>query len=276
MNLPSVSDTWERGSPYEQYIGRWSRKVAPAFLTWLDVAPGKSWLDVGCGTGALCAAIVDRCSPARLVGVEPSEGFLKLAAQNLAGRAVLHVGSAAAIPLKDGEVDAVASGLVLNFVPDVPKALAEMRRVAKAGGLVAAYVWDYADKMELIRHFWDAAAAIDPTASPLHEGVRFPICNPAALSSAFGQAGLSNIRVTALDVSANFVSFEDYWLPFLGGQGPAPAYVMSLAEDQRSRLREAVRLRLPAEPDGNITLNARAWAIRATTLSDASQVIRFK
>lgn len=269
MNAPSVSDTWERGSPYEQYIGRWSRKVAPAFLSWLDVAPGKAWLDVGCGTGSLCAAILDRCAPARLVGVEPSEGFLKLAAQGLAGRAELHVANAASIPLPDAELDAVVSGLVLNFVPDVPQALAEMRRVSKPGGLIAAYVWDYEDQMELIRHFWDAAVSLDSGARQLHEGVRFPICRPGALSSAFGRAGMSNIEVTAVDVVADFASFEDYWLPFLGGQGPAPAYAMSLAEEQRSSLRAAVRARLPVRPDNTVTLNARAWAVRATTPSDA-------
>lgn len=269
MNVPALSDTWERGSPYEQYIGRWSRKVAPAFLSWLDVAPGKVWLDVGCGTGALCAAIADRYAPARLVGVEPSEGFLKLATQHLAGRAELHIGSAASVPLQDAEVDAVVSGLVLNFVPDVPRALAEMRRVAKPGGLIAAYVWDYEDKMELIRHFWDAAVSIDAGARQLHEGVRFPICKPAALSSAFERAGMSSIEVTAIDVVADFASFEDYWLPFLGGQGPAPAYAMSLTEDLRSSLRAAVQARLPENPDNRVTLNARAWAVRATTPSDA-------
>lgn len=269
MNAPSVADTWERGSPYEQYIGRWSRKVAPVFLSWLNVAPGKIWLDVGCGTGALCAAIADRYAPAKVVGVEPSEGFMKLATRNLAEQAEIHVGSGASIPLQDAEVDVVVSGLVLNFVPDLPKALAEMRRVAKPGGLIAAYVWDYEDKMELIRHFWDAAASIDAGARQLHEGVRFPICKPAALSSAFRGGGMSNIEVTAVDVVADFPSFEDYWLPFLGGQGPAPAYAMSLSEGQRSRLRTAVRARLPAGPDNTVTLNARAWAIRATTPSDA-------
>lgn len=265
MNTPVIGDTWERGSPYEQYIGRWSRGVAPAFLAWLEVGPGLHWLDVGCGTGALCAAIADRCSPARLVGVDPSEGFLRLAAQHLAGRAEFHLGSAAAVPLPQGAVDIVVSGLVLNFVPDLPAALKEMGRVTKPGGRIAAYVWDYADKMEVIRHFWDAAVALDPAARDLHEGLRFPICRPAALRSAFEQAGLTNIACTALDATAHFVGFEDYWQPFLGGQGPAPAYAMSLPEDRRDRLKEAVRQRLPVAADGRITLLTRAWALSATT-----------
>src|SRR6185436_4460631 len=124
-----LSDTWERGNPYERYVGRWSRRVAPVFLSWLGVASGRKWLDVGCGTGALSAAIVDRCSPASVAGVEPSEGFLNTARENLGGRAALYPGSATAIPLGDASVDVVVSGLVLNFVPDQPGALAEMRRV---------------------------------------------------------------------------------------------------------------------------------------------------
>src|SRR5437867_6712640 len=109
MDRKQVSDTWERGSPYEQYVGRWSRRVAPLFLSWLSMPAGRRWLDVGSGTGALCAAIVDRCSPSSVTGVEPSEGFLKTATENLAGRVALRKGSATAIPLDDTSVDVVVS-----------------------------------------------------------------------------------------------------------------------------------------------------------------------
>jgi SAM-dependent methyltransferase len=259
-----VSDTWERGSPYEQYVGRWSRRVAPAFLEWLKVPAGKRWLDVGCGTGALCAAIVDRCRPASVAGVEPSEGFLKTAKENLAGRATLHQGSATAIPLGDASVDAVVSGLVLNFVPDQRAALVEMARVTSKGGTIAAYVWDYAGRMELMRHFWDAAVALDPGAAKLDEGVRFPQCNPEPLAKLFAAAGLQAVEVKPIDIPTPFASFDDYWQPFLGGQGPAPAYAMALDEAARTRLRERIRERLPAAADGSIALIARAWAARAT------------
>ena len=264
-----VSDTWERGNPYEHYIGRWSRKVAPIFLSRLDCARNKVWLDVGCGTGALTTAILDSCSPAEVIGVEPSQGFLNLALQKLEGRATFHLGNAAAIPLPASSIDVVVSGLVLNFVPNIREALAEMRRVAKPGGVLGAYVWDYEDKMELIKLFWDAAVTLDRKAMELHEGLRFPICATGALHAAFRDAGLSNIDVMELNAVAQFASFEEYWEPFLGGQGPAPAYAMSLTEDRRSQLREAVRARLPTERDGSITLNTRAWGVRATTPSDA-------
>lgn len=263
-----VSDTWESGNPYEKYVGRWSRRVAPRFLSWLSVPAGQRWVDVGCGTGALCAAILDGCSPSTLTGVEPSEGFLETARSNLAGQATLVQGTAAAIPLDDQSADVVVSGLVLNFVPDVGTALAEMARVLSSGGLLGGYVWDYAGKMQLIRHFWDAAVELDPEAAKLHEGVRFPLCQPEALLSALRKLGLRAPEATAIDVPTDFASFDDYWSPFLGGQGPAPAYAMSLSDTARSRLRdrlrERLRERLEVEPDGSVSLVARAWAFRAS------------
>ncbi len=260
----AISDAWERGSPYERYVGRWSRRAAPRFLSWLAIAPGLRWLDVGCGTGALCASIIARCSPAAVVGVEPSEGFLATARENLAGRASLHPGSATAIPLADAAVDVVVSGLVLNFVPDPRAALAEMKRVTAPGGTIAAYVWDYAGKMELMRYFWDEARRLDPRAASLDEGERFPQCRPDRLEGLFSEAGLHGVEVTHIDIATPFESFDDYWQPFLGGQGPAPAYCMSLDETARARLRDRIRERLPIAADGSIALAARAWAVRGT------------
>jgi SAM-dependent methyltransferase len=266
MEERKVSDTWERGSPYEQYVGRWSRQVAPRFLSWLGVPHGRRWLDLGCGTGALCAAIVDLCAPASVAGVEPSKGFLETARQNLGGRVSFQTGSATAIPFGDASVDVVVSALVLNFVEDPRAALAEMARVTGAGGTIAAYVWDYAGGMELMRKFWDAAVELDPAAARLDEGPRFPLCRPAALENLFSGAGLSEVKVTPLDIPTRFANFEDYWQPFLGGQGPAPAYAMSLDEGARTRLRDRIRARLPIEPDGSIALTARAWAVRAAVV----------
>jgi SAM-dependent methyltransferase len=264
MDNKHISDTWVRGDPYEQYVGRWSRRVAPEFLSWLRVPPRRKWLDVGSGTGALCAWIVNRCSPSSVVGVEPSDGFLKVARKNLADRAVFHQGSAAAIPLDDASVDVVVSGLVLNFVPDQRAALAEMARVTRGDGTIAAYVWDYAGKMELMRVFWDAAVALYPDSAKLDEGIRFPVCNAEALEALFTSAGLNGPATTAIDIPTLFASFDDYWQPFLGGQGPAPAYVMSLDEPSRARLRDRIRERISVRADGSILLTARAWAVRAS------------
>jgi SAM-dependent methyltransferase len=270
MERKPVSDTWERGDPYEQYVGRWSRRVAPRFLAWLRIPAGRRWLDVGCGTGALSAAILDQGAPASLTGIEPSAGFLASARRQLGGRAVLHQASATQIPLGDGSVDVVVSGLVLNFVPDPRAALAEMTRVTGPGGTIAVYVWDYAGGMELMRVFWDAAIALDPAAAKLDEGVRFPLCRPEPLAELFTAAGLQSVEVTAIDVPTPFTAFADYWQPFLGGQGPAPAYAMSLDEAARTRLRDRIRERLPAAADGSISLTARAWAARGAVASGAS------
>lgn len=260
--MSNAADTWERGHPYERYIGRFSRRVAPGFLSWLSVPPGRHWLDVGCGTGALCTAIVDRCAPASVQGVEPSDGFRSTARANLPASVRLHAGDAAALPLPAASVDAVVSALVLNFVPDVGVALAEMRRVARPGATLAAYVWDYAGGMALIRCFWDAAIACDPGAAALDEGRRFPLCQPSALEAAFTGAGLADVQTTAIDIDTPFDSFDDYWQPFLGGQGPAPAYLMSLDEGRRETLRAHLRNQLPLQTDGSMRLRARAWAVR--------------
>jgi SAM-dependent methyltransferase len=263
MARRDVPDTWERGEPYEAYVGRWSRRVAPLFLRWLSAPPGCRWLDVGCGTGALCASIIARCAPACVTGVEPSDGFLACAHANLGGRAVLVRGSAAALPFADASVDVVVSGLVLNFIPDAAAAAAEMKRVMCPGGTVGAYVWDYGGGMELMRHFWDAAVELDPAAGKLDEGVRFPLCRPEALIDLFATAGFAQVRTTAIEVPTTFANFDAYWQPFLGGQGPAPAYAMALDESGRERLRERIRSKLRTGPNGTIPLTARAWAVRA-------------
>ena len=264
MSNDPAPGIWGNGNAYERYVGRWSRRVAPVFLSWLAVPPGRRWLDVGCGTGALCAAIDDLCSPSSIDGVEPSEGFLAAARTNLGDRARLQSGSAESIPLPDGSIDVVVSGLVLNFVPDAGAALAEMSRVAKRGGLLAAYVWDYGERMELMRYFWDVAIDLDPAVAPEAESARFALCNPRSLRVLFRAAGLADVDVTAIDIATEFASFDDYWGPFLGGQGPAPAYAISLDEPHRAALRERLRSALPVQADGSIALVARVWAVRGT------------
>ncbi len=140
----------------------------------------------------------------------------------------------------------------------------EMHRVAATDGVVAAYVWDYPGEMQMIRRFWDTAVSLDQSASELHQGRRFATCRPDHLESLFGAPGLDGVETLAIDVPTDFVDFDDYWTPFLGGQGVAPSYIASLDEPQRNRLRDAVRERLPTADDGTIRLTARAWAVRGT------------
>jgi hypothetical protein len=144
----------------------------------------------------------------------------------------------------------------------VGEAVAEMHRAVRVGGTIAAYVWDYADGMQLLRRFWDAAVALDPAAGQLDEGRRFPLCRREALRSLLNDVGLEQIEVRAIDVPTVFTNFDDYWSPFLGGQGPAPGYCVSLSDDRRARLRNHLQATLPVASDGTIHLKARAFAVR--------------
>jgi SAM-dependent methyltransferase len=257
------ADTWADGTAYEFYVGRWSRRVAREFIAWLDLPPKQRWLDVGCGTGALLQTVISLADPSAAKGIDPAPGFLELARKQVADpRADFAEGSAQSIPEPSSSYDLAVSGLVLNFVPEPVDAVREMARIVRPGGCVAVYVWDYAGEMEFMRYFWDAAVALDPEALMLDEGNRFPICNSEALASCFAEAGLSEIETRAIDVPTVFRDFDDYWLPFLGGQGPAPSYLASLSAERRERLREHLRTTLPVQPDGSINLIARAWAVR--------------
>jgi trans-aconitate methyltransferase len=253
---------WASADAYERYIGRWSALVARAFLDWLDLPPGLRWLDVGCGTGMLSAAIAERDPTARIAGVDPSEPFLAAARRQLPDAELARAG-AQDLPFGSAEFDAVVSGLVLNFVPDAEQAAAELARVARSGATIAAYVWDYAGEMQLIRRFFDAAIDLDPAAEDADEGPRFPICRLDRLEALFADAGLHDVQSRAIDVPTVFRDFDDYWTPFLGGVGPAGVYAGSLDDDARTALRDRLRATLPAGPDGSISLIARAHAVRA-------------
>ncbi|MBI5958602.1 MAG: methyltransferase domain-containing protein [Chloroflexi bacterium] len=263
MSDPKPHEAWANGAAYEGYVGRWSRHVARVFFDWLAVPSGRRWLDIGCGTGALSQSILAITSPSAVKGIDRSDGFIAFARQNVVDpRASFEVGDAQNIPVESGTYDAAVSGLVLNFVPSPLRMVTEMARAVRQNGIVALYVWDYADKMEFMRYFWDAAAALNPSADVLDEGVRFPICKPEPLAALFREVGLKNIETQAIDIPTNFRDFDDYWSPFLGGQGSAPGYVMSLNEADRAALRERMRAVLPVQPDNSIHLIARAWAVR--------------
>jgi SAM-dependent methyltransferase len=254
------------GEAYESYVGRWSRPIARMFLDWLAPPAGLRWIDVGCGTGALSEIVLAKADPARVIGIEPSEGFLTVAQTNIRdSRVEFRSGNAQSLPLEDGEADVVVSGLVLNFVPDKKPALDEMRRVAVRGGTIALYVWDYAGGMQLMRYFWDAASALFPDAREKDEGRRFPECKPGPLADLFRAAGLNSVETRALDTPTVFAGFDDYWSPFLRGQGPAGAYCAALPENDRERLRRHLESALPISGDGTIKLGARAWAVRGQT-----------
>ncbi|MFC8426895.1 class I SAM-dependent methyltransferase [Streptomyces sp. NPDC057236] len=255
-------DVWSAGAAYERYMGRWSRRVAGQFDAWLDAADGLRWLDVGCGAGGLTAVVAAHRRPRTVVGVDRSEGFVIRARASASSSAHFVVADAMALPVRDEACDAAVSGLVLNFLPSPAAAVAQMARATRPGGLVAAYVWDYAEGMGFLRRFWDAATEVDPAAATLDEGRRFPVCRPEALRAVWAGAGLADVSVVPIEVPTVFTDFADLWDPFLAGQGPAPGYLASLAPADRERVREALSARVPRQADGSVALTALAWAVR--------------
>jgi SAM-dependent methyltransferase len=257
------ADVWATGEAYELYIGRWSRLVARDFIAWLGLPSGGRWLDLGCGTGVLTHAIAAGAGPMRVVGLDPSDRFVAFARGHVQDRRIIfQTGDAQALPFPEMTFDAVVGGLVLNFVREPAQALREMKRVLRPGGTGAVYVWDYAGEMQLIRHFWNAAVSRDPAARGLDEARRFPLCDPERLLALFENCGFERAACRVLDVPTVFKDFDDYWSPFLGGQGPAPTYLSTLSDDRRAVLREHLRAGLPIESDGSVRLIARAFAVR--------------
>ena len=236
--------------------------MAARFIDWLGVPAGAAWLDVGTGTGALLEAIQASASPKVIAGADPSETFLAVAAGRLPETTQLVAADAEHLPFEAHSFDATVSGLALNFMPDAVAALSGMRRVTRPGGVVAAYVWDYAEGMQFLRRFWDVATELDPSAAASDEGRRrFPLCRPAPLRAAFEAAALSNVETAAIEIATPFDSFDDYWNPFLAGQGPAGTYVTGLPPSARDALAERLRPQLTGA-DGRVDLTARAWAVR--------------
>jgi SAM-dependent methyltransferase len=264
--MRNATDRWAAGSTYEDFMGRWSRHLAPKFVSWLQVPAGAHWLDVGCGTGALTNAICKIADPVSVVGCDPSQHFVAYAREHHSDeRASFVIGGAGSLPTRPGGFGSVTSSLALNFFPEPASSIEEMHSVAISGGSVSACVWDYAGRMDFLRYFWDVASRIDPMARELDEGKRFPICSPNALDELFRSAGLRDVRCDPIEITTEFSNFDEYWRPFLGGTGPAPSYVASLKKKRCAALADELDRALPRRPDGTIALIARAWAVRGST-----------
>ena len=275
-----MNDPWAGGHAYEMFMGRWSHLIARRFLKWLEIpSRGNSWLDIGCGTGTLTRLILNEYQPGKIIAVDPSNEFISFARRGIVEDAGLHadkgvmdnlppvyfaVGQAQSLALVPDSIDVVVSGLVLNFIPQPEKALEEMIRVAKPGGVVGIFLWDYADGMQMLRYFWDAAVKLDAQAATWDEGFRFPLCREGQLESLVRESVLENVQTAAVEVRTAFKEFDDFWFPFLGKAGPAPNYVTSLSSAARQKLETELRASLPIEEDGTIDLVARAWAIKGT------------
>ncbi len=243
---------------YDRFIGRYSPQLARAMCDAAQVRPGQRALDVGCGSGALVAALAEVLGAEHVAGVDPSEPFVEATRARVPGARVL-VGSGESLPFADGEFDATLSQLVVNFLADPEQGLREMSRVTRPGGVVAGCVWDYAGEMTMLRAFWDAAAALDrERAAPLMESHTKRFARPEELGALWRSAGLAEVDVSPIVVEASYDDFEDLWSPFPTGVGPAGAYAASLDDEARARLRDEFARRL-GQPEGPFILSARAW-----------------
>jgi SAM-dependent methyltransferase len=240
---------------YDRFMGRYSRPLAPQLADLAGVRAGQRALDVGCGPGALTAELVERLGADAVAAVDPSEPFVQAARRRHQGVEVA-MATAEELPFADGAFDAVLAQLVVPFMRDPVAGLAEMRRVTRRGGLVAASVWDHAGGRSPLAAFWTAVREMDPGA---RDESGQPGGREGQLAALFAAAGLEEVQADALSVNLHHASFEDWWQPFTLGVGPAGAYVAGLDAGGAAELRERCRLLLG---DGPFTLTARAWAAR--------------
>lgn len=253
------------GDAYERFMGRWSGALARLVVEFAGVRDGDAVLDVGSGTGALTAAVVAAAPSSRVIGIDPAATYVAFAqARHPADRIRFEVGDARRLRLPDGSFDRTLSLLVLNFIPDATTALHEMKRVTRAGGTVAAAVWDYGQGMEMLRVFWDEAIALSPAMDGRDER-HMPLSRQGELAAMWREHGLQDVVEETLTIYTRFASFDDYWSPFLEKQGPAGEYAASLSAFERDELGRRLRRRLLGDgPDRAIVLAARAWAVRGT------------
>ena len=253
------------GAAYEIFLGRWTRELAPLVLDFAAFEPDGALIDVGTGTGSLARAMAARWPRRRIVGVDVAEPYIAYArAQAKGEHPEFAVGDAAALRYGDGAFAGAAAQLVLNFVPDAGAALREMRRVTRRGGAVVAAVWDFRGGLVYQRLFWDTAAGIDKAAGAARDRLfSGALALPDGLTRLFSEAGLAKVERGSLTIRMNYASFDDYWRPLLGGQGPVGTYVTGLGDTIRGRIEEAVRRAYcSGTPDGERSLTGTAWAVR--------------
>jgi SAM-dependent methyltransferase len=249
---------------YDRHVGRYGRELARALIAAAGVRPGRRALDVGCGPGALTTELVAVLGAEQVAAVEPSEPFAEACRQRLPGVEV-EVAPAEALPFGDTSFDHALSQLVVNFMTDPLAGVREKHRVTRRGGTVAAAVWDYAGEMTFLRRFWDAAAALDPSAAARDEGRCMPFCTPTELGELWSTAGLAEVDVSPIVVAAGYDDFEDLWHPLELGVGPSGAYVGSVPPERRAALKEEFRRRLGVA-GGPFRLTARAWVVTGRVL----------
>ena len=252
---------------YELWIGRWSARLAPAFVSFARLPKGGHFLDVGSGTGALGVALVEGVENGTVIGIEPAESYIAYSRARLPDeRLRFDQGDALAIPFENASFDGALALLILQELPDVPKAAQEMRRVTRVGGCVATSQWNFEDGMPMLSLFWEAVIETIATNAAREAAANCMLVNypdEAALRRLWEGAGLLEAETQGLDVTMEFASFEDYWTPFLSGVTQTASYAGRLSEDERHALKDCLRQKIMGRgPDRPFTLLAQAWAVR--------------
>lgn len=259
--MKEIVHRFDDSAAYERFMGRWSRAVGAEFVEWIAVPPGARWLDVGCGTGIFTELVLDRCAPAAVTAVDPSPAQVGHAARQPVGqRARFLVADAQALPFADAAFDVVACALVINFIPDRPRALEEMRRVARPASCIAGYVWDFEAERS---PSWPMRlgmrrAGRDLPPIPGHRDSTLP-----ALRTLFEAGGLIDVETTSIEVTVPFTDFDDFWKAQTPSYSPTTHAIGAMGEGDRRRLMESVKRELPIAADGTIAYAARANAIKA-------------
>jgi SAM-dependent methyltransferase len=266
---PALTYFASDGAAYEVFLGRWTRELAPLLLDFAAFQPDGALLDVGTGTGSLARAMAARWPSRQVLGTdvaEPYVAFARARARANGRSPQFEIGDATALQYGDSAFAGTAAQLVLNFVPNASLALREMRRVTRSGGIVAAAVWDFRGGLVYQRLFWDTAAGLDPKAADARDRLfSGALALPEGLPKLFGETGLVDVQRGSLTIRMNYASFDDYWEPLLGGQGPVGTYIVGVEEKLRERIKEAVRRAYcSGAPDGERSLTATAWAVRGT------------
>lgn len=267
MRGPTPSSAYHAsdGAAYELFLGRWTARLARPLLDFAAFSPAGDLLEVGCGTGSLACAMAERWPGRRVVGLDIAEPYIAFARGRADGEwPVFQIGDSCRLPYRDAEFGGAAAQLVLNFVSDPQRAVAEMRRVTRSGGCLVAAVWDFRGGLVYQRLFWDTAAGLDPAAATARDRLfSSALALPDGLVDLFSQAQLSKVERASLSIRMDYASFADYWQPLLGGQGPVGTYAAGLAPALRARIEAAVRAAyLSGAPDGPRSMTATAWAVR--------------
>jgi SAM-dependent methyltransferase len=243
------------GDAYDRFMGRFSRELAPIFADFAGVGKAQRVLDVGCGSGVLTVELAHRVGADHVAGADPSP-LLEACAERVPG-AELKQASAESLPWPDASFDAALAQLVVHFMEDPAAGAAEMQRVTRPGGVVAACTWDFGGGMALLRNFWQSVRVFDPGA----DSETSPFGQRERLESLWRDSGLADVEADALEVSSDYADFDELWNSFLLGVGPAGQYAVALPAERQADVRDEYFRRV-GEPTGGFTLDARAWAVR--------------